>query len=619
MGLLDFSTNVSSKKRLDFNDARYQLTDKLRQNSKKNTRQTFTLYDSKDSNKVAVQDISAAYAVSDKRLPVGELLNKMIDLIIDMEDGELNTRKDAIYAWKYAKALVIMYDDKRKRQEKLTAFDNGLKNSIINSKVFLNRYPGKYTGKTNFFDQKVKDEFEKDIVDTFQEVALPGIHDAAIQQSKQVAEKHANPTLDKIVQWAVENYGCTVDSYFEVQEDKETHLFYSTNTIILHLKNGYDMSVIGYVGTDHDDQFAMSILNANNIDMAQHSDRVSQNDIQEMLADTSAQAAIDPLKKLLEFEKNKNDVLRKQYEILSTIRPMVPVKALELKAAESVVGKDYIWGCQQFRSTHEDLPEDFKLSDIELPQYQNEQEDGLTQNDIHVDVDAAAASLISSNIQGNEVVDGARAIVKENQGTIVNDHMFAHEGEEDMFSNTMSENDETEDVFGSANVEDPIESAESHAPQPELPKFEQPQAIEDVLAPAMPENLFHEEAPDTKPAEPRKFGDPAKVENEFQMPVLNIGPVVAKPQAEEKKKSEPEFNPAATLLPGFTPPKPKEEPKAPSVTELAQPAPTKTQESSTLLPGVKPVETPKGDDKAKPVDKAKNTEISFDDLDSLFE
>ena len=93
MGFLDLSTSVASKKHVDFNDARYQLSDKLKQSSSKNIRATFTLYDNKDVKKTAIQDISAAYALSDKRMPMGELLNKMIDLITDMEDGKLDSEE----------------------------------------------------------------------------------------------------------------------------------------------------------------------------------------------------------------------------------------------------------------------------------------------------------------------------------------------------------------------------------------------------------------------------------------------------------------------------------------------------------------------------------------------
>ena len=57
------------------------------------------LVDNKEYNKIAVQEISAAYALSDKHLPMGELLNKLVDLILDLEDGTLDTEKDAIYAW----------------------------------------------------------------------------------------------------------------------------------------------------------------------------------------------------------------------------------------------------------------------------------------------------------------------------------------------------------------------------------------------------------------------------------------------------------------------------------------------------------------------------------------
>ena len=52
---------------------------------------------------------------------------------------------------------------------------------------------------------------------------------------------------------------------------------------------------------------------------------------------------------------------------------MVPAEYLELEAAESIVGRDYIWGCQNYRMTHEDLPADFTLSQIKLPEFDESQ------------------------------------------------------------------------------------------------------------------------------------------------------------------------------------------------------------------------------------------------------
>ena len=113
MGLLDLSTSASAKKHVDLNDARYQLVDKLKNNDKKNIRPTFTLYDNKEIGKVTTKEISAAYDLSDKKLPMGELMNKMVDMVVDLEDGILNSEKDCIYAWKYAVTIMAMYEDLR--------------------------------------------------------------------------------------------------------------------------------------------------------------------------------------------------------------------------------------------------------------------------------------------------------------------------------------------------------------------------------------------------------------------------------------------------------------------------------------------------------------------------
>ena len=209
MGLLDLSVSVSAKKNVDFSDARYLMSDRLRQDAnKKNMRPAFTVYDNKDRDKVSIDDIRAAYELSDKHIPVGELLNKMLDLIVDMEDGALDTEKDAVYAWKYSKALLQIFRDKRKRADasSMTQFDNSLKAQIINSRIFSERFPGKYNNRTNFFDKNVRSDMLNDILKTFEETALPGIYEAALKQSKEKAAKHENKLLDKIVKWAIEQY-----------------------------------------------------------------------------------------------------------------------------------------------------------------------------------------------------------------------------------------------------------------------------------------------------------------------------------------------------------------------------------------------------------------------------
>jgi hypothetical protein len=367
MGLMDLSTSVASKKHVDFNDARYQSSDKLKQSGTA-IRSAFTLYDNKEPGKTSVQDISAAYALSDKRLPIGELLNKMVDLIVDVEEGVIGCDSNSIYTWKYSVALLVMYNDKMLRQEQLSSFDNSLKNSVINSTTFINTFPGKYTSRTNFFDQNTKSQLVKDIVDVFNTVTLPEIHRFAIQRSRDIAENHKNATLDNIAHWAVENYQCEVDSFFQISEDKITKLCFSTNTIILHMNNGYDISIIGYVGTDHDDKFAVSMFDANTTSIESHDEKASQADIQNLIDSTSKNTSVNPIVKMLSVEKHRNDILRQQYEALCLIRPMVPANVLSIKAAESVVGQDYIWGCEQFRKEHDDLPADFKFEDIALPE-----------------------------------------------------------------------------------------------------------------------------------------------------------------------------------------------------------------------------------------------------------
>jgi hypothetical protein len=577
MGFMDLSTSVASKKHVDFNDARYQLSDRLRQSGKQQARSTFTLYDNKESTKVAVQDISAEYALSDKHLPIGELLNKMVDLIIDMEDGILDTEKDAVYAWKFSIALLNMYEDKSKRQESLSSFDNGLKNSVINSQVFIKRYPGKYINRTNFFDPKVKEEFIVDIVATFKDVALPTIHDVAIKQSREVAERHNNPILDKIVHWAMENYGCEVDSFFDIKEDEVTNLFYSTNTIILHLKNGYDMSIIGYVGTDHDDKFAISIFDANNISIAKHGDRISQDELQSALQEASANSPIDPLTKLLSDEKKKNAVLKEQYEILSAIRPMIPASALELKAAEYVVGRDYIWGCKQYRETHEDLPQDFKLSDVELPEFVPTGSDLANEKkkEFEEQIDSIADTMTTKHANSENVEENAKEIIQEANGDV----------------------------------------KPSTPPTP--PSANSSKDIENLFT--VPDDLFTIEEP-VKKVEEKKFGDPERTE--FKMPTLTVEQSKQGAQNPGASKMEKDYDPTTTLLPGSNPIIKKKEENIPSVTAQAKPIPKndttevkwKDEQPNTVLPPIGPQVSleKKTEDVAQP-------ELLLDDISSLFD
>ena len=133
---MDLLQKVNSKKNVDFNDTRYQLVDKLKPTTTKNIRQTFTVYDNRDDKEVNVLEIAAAYELSDKKVPIGELLTKMTDYIMDLADGNLDSEDDAVRAWKYSRALLIIYADKKKRGESLTAFDNSLKNAVINCPVF---------------------------------------------------------------------------------------------------------------------------------------------------------------------------------------------------------------------------------------------------------------------------------------------------------------------------------------------------------------------------------------------------------------------------------------------------------------------------------------------------
>ena len=592
---MDLSTSATSKKHVDLNDARYQQSERLRQNSKKNVRSTFTLYDNKEVNKVAVQDISAAYELSDKKMPIGELINKMLDLTIDMEDGVLDAEKDAVYAWKYSVALLSMYEDKIKRQEDFSVFDNGLKNAIVNSQLFMERYPGKYTVRTNFFDPKIKSGLLEDITSTFKAEVLPKIHDAAINKSKIVAEQHQNPILDKIINWAIENYNCTVDSFFEVRNDEETKLFFSVNTIILHLKNGYDMSIIGHVGTDHDDKFAISIFNANDIGLDSHAERIEQKDIQSNLTQATQKDPVDPLTRLLKIERAKNEVLKKQYDILVNIRPMINSDVLKITAAESVVGHDYIWGCEQYRTTHADLPENFKLSDVVLPELELEQEDEVAYKQ--------KSGLIGSLSKMTDSIDKTTFEMK----TIDDSKKFESIVNEKKAMGYDLDPVEKEPYSATRPIEraadKPIEVAPAKAP--DLKDHSSDELLKDVVT----EDIFATLAePKEKPVE-KQFGNPENIE--FKMPKLTI--TNANLQNLSSNKKDDNFDTTATRLPGVVLPKKEEKfDDTPSFTGNAQSMPQKQETLFEQEPEFKPVQPQKQE---QPIAQP---ELLLDDLDSLF-
>lgn len=410
---LNLTNKVNAKKNVDVNDNRYQLADKLRASSTKSIRQTFTMYDNKGDSDVSSNELTAAYALSDKKVPVGELLTKMTDLIVDLSDGRLDSSEDAIKAWKYARALSIIYADKKKRGETMTVFDNSLKNAVINCPTFMQKYPGKYTLQTNFYDTKVIQALVADIVETFEEDAVPKIHVAAMKQSRESAEAHKNPTLDKIVQWAMQKYDCKQEAFYDINDDPETGLKYATNTVILHLKNGYDLSIIGYTGTEHDNQFSISVFDANSSQINFSAEKCSMEDLRRKLNEVSSMDKIAPISRMIKIEEAKNVILREQYDILKNIRPMVPAEYLELEAAESIVGRDYIWGCQNYRMTHEDLPADFSLSQIQLPEF----DESMIDND-----DAAISDIVGAfaAAEGQTKEDGKqRAFAKANAGETV--------------------------------------------------------------------------------------------------------------------------------------------------------------------------------------------------------
>jgi hypothetical protein len=407
-----------------------------------------------------------------------------------------------------------------------------------------------------------------------------------------------------------------------VKEDPETNLFFSTNTIILHLRNGYDMSIIGYVGTDHDDRFAISIFDAHNISIMQHGERITQSEIQKALSNASVNDPVDPLTKLLSLERKKNAVLKQQYNILVDIRPMIPEKVLEIKAAESVVWQDYIWGCKQFRITHDDLPRDFKLSDVVLPVFDETKEQELETRkqqslveDIHMIADSME-HMKTRYAQTDSLEDTAQSMIEqaEKEKPVVEAH------QEEKPKENLVEEEVTQVVEEAPVQENEVEETlfheETTAPKNASNKNEVA-ASEDWfgLVPP-PEDLFELNEPKV---EEKKFGDPSRTD--FKMPVLGANGSRPQPYDGGRKQQVKQFDPSATLLPGFTPiKKTKEENVGPSITKEAQQAPVFEKTTLWKEEGSEPVNT-------KPVEqKKKNSDEEIvqpnllldDDLDSLF-
>ncbi|MBQ8624999.1 MAG: hypothetical protein IJ419_02370 [Agathobacter sp.] len=610
MGLLDLSTSVTSKKHVDFNDARYQLAESLKPNTNKNIRSTFTLYDKKDVKKTSVTEISAAYMLSDKKLPMGEILNKLVDLIIDMEDGSLDSEQDAIYAWKYSMTLLEIYEDKKKRQEPMSTFDNGLKSMVINNDIFHRERPGKYTNRTNFFNDAIKRELADDIVDIFKNIALPKIHDIAIAQSLQIAERHQNPILDKIVGWAEDNYRCGVSSFYEVMTDEETKLYYSINTIILHLKNGYDMSIIGYVGTDRDDKFAISVFNAHDISLGVHSDRATSKEVQSTVTATTGEAPVNPLVRLVRYEEKRNQILKQQYDILNDIRPMIPADILNIKAAESVVGKDYIWGCRVYRETHDDLPLDFKLSDVVLPELEADAELIELKNTY------TSAKLESEDIARTDMT---AQITKEEDGSFKQLVTLDKPTDDTPTVENVPHGDAPTAVTLDKHTEP--ESADSHNPQMVAMK-----TAVDILNESLQLNdLFDTLAEETKPAEPEPVKEFGKETEIATAPVLPTATLVNPIMQSEPEPVQPQpmvkntgFDPTSILLPGAIKTIKKEEYTGPSVTSQAEKRPANT----APVFAAPTLEQPKAPEKVvQPIQQpaeSKQPELLLDDISSLF-
>lgn len=565
---LNLTNKVNAKKNVDVNDPRYQLSDKLRASSAKSIRQTFTMYDNKGESDVSSNELTAAYALSDKKIPVGELLTKMTDLIVDLSDGRLDSSEDAIRAWKYARALLVIYADKKKRGETMTVFDNSLKNAVINCPTFMQKYPGKYTLQTNFYDMKVIQGLVEDIVETFEDDTVPKIHVAAMKQSRESAEAHKNPTLDRIVQWATQKYNCKHEAFYDINDDPETGLKYATNTVILHLKNGYDMSIIGYTGTEHDNQFSISVFDANSSQINFSAEKCSMEDLRRKLNEVNSLDKIAPISRMIKVEEAKNVVLREQYEILKNIRPMVPAEYLEIEAAESIVGRDYIWGCQNYRMTHEDLPADFSLDTINLPVFDESQID----ND-----DAAISDIMGALASAEGQAQGPAAqtaFAKANAGESVNmdDYDFDDKAKETQsFARStllpgmelvqqQQPKQEAPSVTAEASTVQKTQPIFKDAPLPtaltlptvstipQLAEEEQPEPpIQDAVEETLPVTpVFNTQIPTAPVIEPPMSTPPEPVvleKPEVELPPVSL-PSIAQPLVADKAETPKEKSPA---------------------------------------------------------------------------
>lgn len=627
MGLLDLSTSASAKKHVDLNDARYQLVDKLKSNDKKNIRPTFTLYDNKELGKVTTKEISAAYDLSDKKLPMGELMNKMVDMVVDLEDGILNSEKDCIYAWKYAVTIIAMYEDKinNKRQNELVSFDNGLKNLVLSSKEFAEHYPGRYTSRTNFFDTKIKNQLILDIIEIFKHAAAPKLHELAIEKSKVIAEKHDNPTLNRIIQWAIDNYKCTVDSYFDIKVDPDTSLYYALNTVILHLKNGYDMSIVGFVGTDHDDRFAISAFNTNDANMERFDDKLETGDVQSNINQIVELEKVSPMHRILKVEQKRKEELNAQLEYLRSIRPMVDKELLDLQVAVDVVGEDYLWSCERNRKIYPELKKGFTFDDLKIPEIT------ATRKDVAMDEE------IVSGLAGLDDSASTQQMASTPFNEAVANYTEEVEVSEPETVETEESNETVTDVASTTETVPVVETA------PVAPEATKEPAVEDLFATTEDQvdddedeiaSMFDaKHQPDVIPSKPVVEEKPAVSSVAPAMPVTVEQPQV---NAFGANKSTV-FNDSAILLPGVMididgdgiPD------VVPSYTGFAVQAKTEPETPDTQLTWVEPEQTAEAEDETASEMKEKVKEaaalvedkeekvitpdLMFDNIDSLFE
>ena len=549
------------KQTINLNDPRYEKSDRLSKNEGKDIRPSFTLYDGQDEKQVSVDEIRRVYQLSDKKLSLNELLGKIVDFIEAF--GSQNApiveyHNDPIYAWQYADTLAAIAKERLDISEPLLAFDNGFRYTVINNPDIQSQFPNKYTLKTDFSDKKVSQVLAQDLEQLFLTQILPSLHKKAIAFSKIQSDKKDNTVITGLSAWAQNTLGCKADLKSEILQDEETQIYYKKNSLLLYLKNGYMLSIVGYVGTTNDARFEAASFNPNNADknLLQTAEG-EQMDIKNFVDTSAKKENIPVIAYLLERQERDNRYLLQNVEYLQQIKPMIEADVLKMPAASSVVDSAYITNSlaeqqrqQQLGSLKsvETLRKDYQEWKVnqknQMKQEVQPDEDSTTQspepNLMEVKTEENSEISVATDTVPNNGLTSNTALMNE-----IHEISTAFDTNDSMMTDYIPQNN-TESNTGmtsSANVSDDSDIDELFDTAAETPAFQEKQSNFDSL-----EDIFGEKSEEPDPESQPTTGQERIVE----MPQMPQIPQMTTPKSPKKDdKKEPEMEYQAVLLPGF--------------------------------------------------------------------